>query len=90
MSWSYYDTGLAHVVKERSIKRLEQAAVSCNQISSEVKAINAFRDAIEAACDQAKGQAIRAEGSGSAWLENGKLKSYSFSAKIEVFDLSEK
>lgn len=88
MSWSYYKTGGAAVVRKDAAEKLESAAKSCEHIPAEAAGVRAFAQAVDAACSQAEGQALRVEGSGSAWQELNKLKSYTFTVKIEVIDLT--
>lgn len=88
MSWSYDMTGKAQVVRNHAEGALEQSERSCS-IPSEARSIRAFARALDAVCESARDQCVRAEGSGSAWYENGKLKSFQFHASIEVFDMSE-
>lgn len=88
MSWGYSIVGPASLVKKHASEHLARSAEQCVAIESEVASIAAFAATIKAVCDQAEGQCVKVNGSGSAWLENGKLKSFQFNAKIEVFDMS--
>lgn len=89
MSWSYYKTGTATAVKEHAAKALKQCADNCANIPPEKKSIESLAAAVDSVCDGAEGQAVRVSGNGSAWYQNGVLKSYTFKAEIEVIDLQD-
>lgn len=89
MSWGCYVVGKASSVRRQAKEQLGQAAKNCASISSEVASIEGLATAVDAICDQSEGQVVRVNASGSAWLENGKLKSYQYEAKVEVLDASE-
>lgn len=89
MSWSYNRTGRAEAVRKDAAKALEQSAKGCENIPAEMASVRAFSLMVDAACKQAAGQAVTVEGSGSAWAEEGRLRSFSFTGKVSVIDLSE-
>ncbi len=88
MSWSYYKKGRSEVVRKDAAERLAKIASGLS-INSEAAIVSSFAASIDAICEQAAGQAVVVEATGSAWLENGVLRSHSFSAKIDVVDLTE-
>lgn len=88
MSWSFSRTGRAETVRKEAAKQLEQAAKACERIPAEVESILAFAATLDAVCANAHGQAVRAEAGGSAWLD-GRLRSFQFTAKIDVIDLTD-
>jgi len=87
MSWSCGSQGLASIVRENIGNQLSQAAKTCKHIPSESASIQAFASAVDAVCASAEGQCIIVMGSGSAWMVDDKLRSFSFSGSIQVIDV---
>jgi hypothetical protein len=90
MSWSYSAQGRAEKVRDDADKQLTKTAQYYSHIPSEALSVASFRDMVMNACDWAGGQAIKVAGSGSAWLEDGKLRSFTFTGSIEVIDLQDR
>jgi hypothetical protein len=90
MSWSFSANGRAEKVRKVASHELTKVAMHCSNIPSEALAVTAFRDTVMNACDYAEGQAMKVAGSGSAWVEGEKLRSFSFDVRIEVIDLQDR
>jgi protein involved in temperature-dependent protein secretion len=88
MSWSYHKTGRSETVRRDAAERLAETAKHCAHIPAEAAAVRAFASAVDAACEAAPEQAFLVSGSGSAWVEGGKVRGMNFTAKIELIDLT--
>lgn len=88
MSWAYFKTGKAEHVREDAEKVLTATMDYCKNIPAERASIANFQSTVLAVCDSAEGQAIKVSGNGTAWLVDDKLRGFSFTASIEVIDLT--
>lgn len=88
MSWSYNKSGKAETVRADAAQQLARCAEVCKSIPAEVASIEGLAKAIDAVCEAAPGQGIKVEAHGSAWRTEAGLKSFVFSAKVDLIDMA--